>query len=190
MERLEYKGVGVRFLAYLIDSIFLSVIFILINMVLLRDPLPIEEMYILLGLYIFVQVAYFTLLEGFSGASLGKRIVKIKVLREDGEPCRFGAALVRNFFRLIDMLPAVYIAAIILILRSSKKQRLGDKIAGTIVVGEKSKSIIFPRKPIGLKRISKDVSYSKYCVSCGMELAGEAVYCPKCGANQPFIEEE
>jgi uncharacterized RDD family membrane protein YckC len=77
---------------------------------------------------------YYILLEGLRGATLGKKLVKIKVVREDGSACGLGPAFVRNILRIIDELPFLYIIGMILISRSNKKQRLGDRLAKTVVV--------------------------------------------------------
>jgi uncharacterized RDD family membrane protein YckC len=77
---------------------------------------------------------YFSYFEGTSGQTIGKRIVHVKVTKEDGLRCDLGSALVRNILRIIDHLPFLYILGIILIAVTNKKQRLGDMLARTIVV--------------------------------------------------------
>jgi uncharacterized RDD family membrane protein YckC len=87
-----------------------------------------------LGLHYFViHMAYFTLLEGSKGQTIGKMITKIKVVAEDGKPIDMNRSLVRNLLRIIDGL-FVYLVGAILVWRSDKKQRLGDKVAKTVVV--------------------------------------------------------
>jgi uncharacterized RDD family membrane protein YckC len=60
--------------------------------------------------------------------------LKLKVVQEDGKPCGFGSEAVRTILRIIDGLPFLYIIGMIFISRSDKKQRLGDKLAKTVVV--------------------------------------------------------
>jgi uncharacterized RDD family membrane protein YckC len=60
-------------------------------------------------------------------------ITKIKVIREDGKPIDMNQALIRNILRIIDGIFG-YLIGVILIWRSDKKQRLGDRIAKTVVV--------------------------------------------------------
>jgi uncharacterized RDD family membrane protein YckC len=79
-------------------------------------------------------LVYFTYFEGTSGQTLGKMVVKIKVVREDGSRCDLGAALLRNILRIIDHLPFLYLLGIILIAATDKRQRLGDMLARTLVV--------------------------------------------------------
>jgi uncharacterized RDD family membrane protein YckC len=77
---------------------------------------------------------YFTYFEATSGQTIGKRLIHIKVIKEDGSRCDFGPALVRNLLRIVDYLPFLYILGIILIAATDKKQRLGDMLGKTIVV--------------------------------------------------------
>ena len=51
-----------------------------------------------------IGVAYYVLCEASTGATLGKRMVGIRVVSEDGDQVTFGAALVRNLLRLVDAL--------------------------------------------------------------------------------------
>ncbi|MEM3072637.1 MAG: RDD family protein [Candidatus Bathyarchaeia archaeon] len=188
MEAFECKGLGPRLLAYLVDSIVLAALFSGLNMALFGDPLPLGELYVALGIYFFIQVGYFTVMEGFSGASLGKRLLRLKVLRERGGPCGFGAAFVRNFLRLVDMLPGLYIVGIISILRSANKQRLGDRLAGTIVVDARPERMRGPSERQKVETTMRSMAFRKYCVGCGEALGWEAVYCPRCGCAQPVLE--
>jgi len=85
-------------------------------------------------LLICVGFTYYFLTEAIWGATLGKAIFKIKVLKEDGQKISFKESLIRNLSRIIDMLPLFYIVGIMSITNSNKKQRVGDKLAHTIVV--------------------------------------------------------
>jgi uncharacterized RDD family membrane protein YckC len=79
-------------------------------------------------------IVYFTYFEGTSGQTIGKKFVKIKVVKEDGSRCDFGSALIRNIFRIIDYLPFLYLLGIVLIAATGKRKRLGDMLAKTLVV--------------------------------------------------------
>jgi len=78
--------------------------------------------------------AYFLVLEANWGATLGKFATNLRVVREnDGGPIGWRAALLRNLLRPIDGL-VLYLVGFIAICMSPKRQRVGDKVAGTIVV--------------------------------------------------------
>jgi len=79
-------------------------------------------------------VLYGIILETWKGQTVGKMVMGIIVVKENGEPCDFLAALLRNVFRIIDILPQFYLIGFIVIALTEKKQRLGDRLAGTIVV--------------------------------------------------------
>jgi uncharacterized RDD family membrane protein YckC len=84
--------------------------------------------------YFLIAFAYFALLEGYLGQTLGKMLLGIKVIREDsGEVPGIGAASIRTLLRIIDGLFA-YLVGFIAVLASSKRQRLGDMTAHTLVV--------------------------------------------------------
>jgi uncharacterized RDD family membrane protein YckC len=84
-----------------------------------------------------VFILYFTLLEGHYGQTVGKMAVKIKVVHEsDGAAIDYSQAAVRTILRFLDELPVVipYLLGAILIWSSEDKQRLGDRVANTVVV--------------------------------------------------------
>jgi uncharacterized RDD family membrane protein YckC len=86
-----------------------------------------------LVLGLVISTAYFTLFEGLHGASVGKLILGMLVIQVDGRPCSLGAAFVRAILRLVDALFFGLVAAASM--KPPLHQRLGDKAAGTIVVG-------------------------------------------------------
>src|SRR4030095_15427975 len=82
---------------------------------------------------------YFAFFEWiWSGQTPGKRWLKLRVIREDGRPITFWEAIVRNLLRTFDMMPApFYSIGLISVFISSIDQRVGDLIAGTVVVRER-----------------------------------------------------
>jgi uncharacterized RDD family membrane protein YckC len=78
-------------------------------------------------------VGYYIICESATGATLGKRMVGIQVVGEDGERITFGAAVVRNLLRFVDAF-FFYFVGFIFALLSQRGQRLGDRAAHTIVV--------------------------------------------------------
>ncbi|MDQ4001563.1 MAG: RDD family protein, partial [Actinomycetota bacterium] len=72
--------------------------------------------------------------EGYWGQTLGKKLLGIKVVREDtGAVPGVRAAAIRSVLRLVDGLFS-YLVAFIAVLASAKNQRLGDMAAHTLVV--------------------------------------------------------
>jgi uncharacterized RDD family membrane protein YckC len=82
-----------------------------------------------------VSTGYFIFWEMVTGGrSPGKLLVGLRVVRRNGLPIDLRSSVVRNLMRAVDMLPAEYLVGIISILLSSSGERLGDHIAGTIVL--------------------------------------------------------
>ena len=87
-----------------------------------------------IGLTTVFLLSYFTLLEGlWQGRTLGKKLLGLRVVRQDGAPLDLGTALVRNLLRLVDG-QFGYLVGAILVWTSPLKQRLGDRVAHTLVV--------------------------------------------------------
>lgn len=77
-------------------------------------------------------IAYYTVCEALTGMTLGKRMVGIRVASELEEHVGLGAAVIRNLLRLVDGL-FFYLVGALFVLFSSCGQRLGDRLAGTLV---------------------------------------------------------
>ncbi|MFP4116777.1 MAG: RDD family protein [Candidatus Aenigmatarchaeota archaeon] len=82
---------------------------------------------------IFIMFFYAFLLEGYIGQTIGKMVMGIVVVKENGEPCDYLASFVRNLLRIVDGL-FYYLVGLVAIILSNKRQRIGDHIANTVVV--------------------------------------------------------
>jgi uncharacterized RDD family membrane protein YckC len=74
-------------------------------------------------------ILYMLLADGMgSGQSLGKKWMKLAVVdQRTGAPCSYGRSFLRNIVRLLGLLDSLFIFG-------AKRQRLGDQVAGTIVI--------------------------------------------------------
>ena len=70
----------------------------------------------------------------FEGATPGKKMLDLQVVHDDGTPVAWGPALVRNLLRAVDFLPLFYGIGLIATLINRDFKRLGDLVAGTVVV--------------------------------------------------------
>lgn len=78
---------------------------------------------------------YPVLFEVFNqGRTPGKQLLGLRVVHQDGTPVGWGAALLRNLLRFVDMLPLGYCCGLLASLASPRFQRLGDLAAGTLVI--------------------------------------------------------
>lgn len=133
----EIAGLGSRALAAIIDTIIIGAWTVILGL--------------LLGLFgsglgnwrgvifVFVSFAslwgYFTLFEGLRGGQTpGKRRLGIRVVRDTGHPVTFGAAAARNLLRVADFLPPPYLLGALFVGLHPRGKRLGDIVAGTVVV--------------------------------------------------------
>lgn len=85
-----------------------------------------------------VVIGYGMATEWFwSGQTLGKRLLRLRVIDEGGLPLDWKQVVIRNLFRLIDMMPStLYLLGGLSSILTSRCQRLGDLAAGTLVVRE------------------------------------------------------
>ena len=185
---LNYQGIGPRLAAQIIDGIILFILYFIVGGLMFGSftfQVYGDQAYSFMAVYFLLTFLYFTILEGISGATVGKRLVKIKVVREDGSMCSLGTALTRNILRIIDALPFLYILGMVLIARSDRKQRLGDRLAKTVVVKSGQVPMMSPPPPpTYAPATSQTSSYSKFCISCGAELKQDATFCGRCGTRQ------
>ena len=94
---------------------------------------------LLIVVLFLILTGYFAFFEWiWKGQTPGKRWLKLRVIREDGRPVTFWEAVVRNFLRTLDMMPApFYSIGLISVFVSLSDQRVGDMVAGTVVVRER-----------------------------------------------------
>ena len=86
---------------------------------------------------------YFILFEWlWDGQTPGKRLMKLRVIREDGRPITLWEAIARNLLRVFDAVPGfllpIYSVGLIVIFLSNRDQRVGDIFAGTVVIRERT----------------------------------------------------
>jgi uncharacterized RDD family membrane protein YckC len=85
---------------------------------------------------LFLPVMFYSLIfeTFFEGQSLGKKLVRIKVVKIEGYQASFGDYLIRWLFRMIDIVISSGVIGFISIVMNKKAQRLGDMAAGTSVI--------------------------------------------------------
>jgi uncharacterized RDD family membrane protein YckC len=132
---LEPAPLGVRIVAAIIDIVATMV---LLYVIALLTGQTTEDGFELTGgpllLSALVTVLYYIVLEAQLGATLGKMAVGLRVLQEGGGRIEWKDSIVRNILRIVDGLPAFYLLGLIVARASPRRQRIGDRVAGTIVV--------------------------------------------------------
>jgi uncharacterized RDD family membrane protein YckC len=140
--RFRYRTAGPaqRAVAYAIDLVVRGMIASFLAVVaLIADVVPgATTGLVLIGLFL-LEWGYYVLLETLMGGrSFGKRALRLRVVRQDGRPLGFGDSLLRNLLRAADFLPLGYAIGLVVMSRDPLFRRLGDMVAGTIVVSEQA----------------------------------------------------
>jgi len=136
----EIAGLGSRALAAMLDTLLLGLWLIAVTWAVARFAAPLGQwVFAVLILIGFISVAgYFIFFEGLrNGQTPGKRALGIRVVRDTGHAVTFGAAAARNLLRVADFLPPPYLIGAILVALHPRGKRLGDLVAGTVVVRDR-----------------------------------------------------
>lgn len=89
------------------------------------------------ALFFLLTFAYYFGTELVWAQTLGKRVMKLRVVRDDGAKAPAGPVFIRNLVRLVDWLPSLYLVGVItLIATGERRVRLGDIAAKTKVVAD------------------------------------------------------
>ena len=90
-----------------------------------------------------LQFGYFAFFETiWNGRTPGKRWTHLRVIMDSGRPIHAQAAILRNLIRIVDALPSIYAIGIVTSLISCQNKRVGDYLAGTVVIHEKTRQDI------------------------------------------------
>jgi len=143
-------SIGNRFIACAIDHAIqtFALVLIFLGFLLLADTTNVESAFstapkwvyaVMIIVLFLILTGYFAFFEWlWSGQTPGKRWLKLRVIREDGRPITFWEASVRNLIRSFDMMPApFYSIGLISVFSTTRDQRVGDMVAGTVVVRER-----------------------------------------------------
>jgi uncharacterized RDD family membrane protein YckC len=138
----NFASLGDRLLAQAVDGLIAVGIFVLLGLALAGKfggqtdqgfELTGMPALILIGVLVSVMLIYFILLEGLFGATLGKMVAEIKVTTRDGGRISMRASIIRNLLRFIDGI-GLYLVAAFSVILTSRRVRLGDLAAGTVVL--------------------------------------------------------
>ncbi len=133
---LPIAGVGSRFLAIVVDTLLQGVLYLLVILLFgafgpamiagaSRFWANVLFAMAVLGLFC-IYWGYFALFEiVWSGQTPGKRVAKIRVIRESGRPIDVTAAILRNLLRAVDFLPALYGVGVATMVLNRHSRRLG-----------------------------------------------------------------
>jgi uncharacterized RDD family membrane protein YckC len=123
-----------RLIALFIDNLIaLAIMFLAVALV--PEDFPVVK-----AVFFFLfYLAYFVVLEALWSRTLGKFFQGLIVRKLDGRRCDLKAALIRSGLRIIEVNPLLLggFPAGLVIVASARKQRIGDLLAGTVVVSDR-----------------------------------------------------
>jgi uncharacterized RDD family membrane protein YckC len=171
------QSVGVRAVAYIIDSLIFALIVLVIlyavgaaDALLDSTALSWPQLAVIGG-----QCGYFFIFEALFGRTPGKMILQLRVVRTDGRRVGVGGAFIRNLIRPLDLFFFGLIGAAS-ILAGFKRQRIGDRLGHTQVVRELPLALVPP------PYVPADKS-SRRCPRCGALAEGDQSTCAVCGLD-------
>ena len=130
-----------RALAVLLDLVVVGLVYTVVTIVLVISTASLDEaaqFALSIAAFILVLVGAPIAVETLShGRSLGKMACGLRVVRDDGGPIRFRHALVRGAVGVVEILMTFGVVACIASLVSARGRRIGDVVAGTLVVRER-----------------------------------------------------
>ncbi len=142
---LAYKtvGIGERILAFLIDAFILWLYLFIVNFITALLGTAFVDNWTVFGIQslLFLPISFYSLFMHivFNGRTVGKMVLKIRVVRVDGLPANWSNYMIRWLLRLVDIWIFLGSIGILSILFSNKHQRIGDAAAGTVVITTKQK---------------------------------------------------
>jgi uncharacterized RDD family membrane protein YckC len=154
--RFPIAGIGSRFLAVFIDGLIMGVSILIVALVMILVLAALASrvstthvnpsatagkwlIAIIVFFYFAIIWGYFSLFEAFwKGQTPGKRLFNIRVLKDSGRQITLFEAMARNLMRVVDYLPSLYMVGVITMLCNKEHKRLGDYVAGTIVIHDRT----------------------------------------------------
>jgi uncharacterized RDD family membrane protein YckC len=148
----EPHPLGRRAMAAAIDHLLVAMVVAPVAWYLFPDPLARWQQDLLMGRQGFTLgpegwileavllgaiLVYFSAAEALTGRTVGKALLGLEVRSLSGGPISAKQAILRNALRIVDSLPWLYLVGVVSILMGPLPQRLGDRVAGTIVVRRK-----------------------------------------------------
>jgi uncharacterized RDD family membrane protein YckC len=139
-------GIGSRFLALAVDTLIQILVGLVVGfggsaaIGVLELAMPKAAVWGLAILVLFFFLLYFGYFAFFeiiwNGQTPGKRKAGIRVIKDSGRPLTPAESIARNLMRIVDWLPTLYAVGMASALLTKENKRLGDLVAGSLVIRE------------------------------------------------------
>lgn len=126
---MKYSSFKRRLGAYLLDSLVTAIPFNTVSSIIGLDMLTYN------GLYLLLWTAYIVWMNGKYGATIGKMILNMKIVKENGKPLTYSDAFVREIASYLSV--TIFGIGCFVVIWDKKKQSWHDKIAKTVVISTK-----------------------------------------------------
>ncbi len=144
-------GIGSRFLALTLDTLLQGVLYLIVVLIVVLVPSPafgwIPPAWApAIGIFLVFCIywGYFAAFEVlWRGQTPGKRVVGIRVVKDSGRPINAIEGIGRNLMRAVDGF-LLYAVGLVCMMISRQNRRLGDYVAGTLVVHDKKTAEVKP----------------------------------------------
>lgn len=147
-------GIGSRFLALALDTLIqigVGIVVLIVGSMLtagLAAFIPKGAIWGVAAMVLFYFCLYFGYFAFFeiiwNGQTPGKRQAGIRVIKDSGRPLTPAESIARNLLRIVDWLPSFYAIGVVSAILTKENKRLGDLVAGSLVVREASLSELKP----------------------------------------------
>jgi uncharacterized RDD family membrane protein YckC len=171
----ELAGVGSRALAWAVDVMVMATLMMITVLIVVALGVVIGEVaFVLLSVFSFLVIWFYAaVLEwAWGGQTIGKRVVGLRTVSDQGVRLSFLQSFIRNLVRIIDLMPGLYLVGGLSALLDTHGRRLGDLAAGTIVVRER-------RNPVPAAVVPPSERYNTFVHDPSVILAVRRITAPE-----------
>jgi uncharacterized RDD family membrane protein YckC len=165
---VQVAGPPARALAWVVDAFVVVVLYVIISFVIrLMSPSVETEVVsggvatgLMLVLLFILNWSYDIVCEVWLGGTPGKRALGLQVMHVNGTPVGLRASFIRNVLRTADLFPLFYGLGLAVMCLSDRFQRVGDVLAGTVVVYKDNHLLGVPMMSVASIPVPSHLTYS------------------------------
>jgi uncharacterized RDD family membrane protein YckC len=141
----ELANVGSRAVAYILDTILKVLAMFSLYYIVLNSMVSVwgnKGTFIAIVVLGIIYTGYHAILEFvMSGKTPGKMVMGLRVLKSDGSKISLLDSLIRNILRIVDIMPYGYMVAMVVMFFEKNNRRVGDLVADTIVIYDRTSRV-------------------------------------------------